>query len=397
MRSRQHGRVGLRYLVLLAVALAAGSAGVVRGQLTVVDPGQGRVALSSGTTAAAELSGMAWTGGVNYLAVGDNGAKSLWRLSVTVDASSGWITSGAVVGAVPAPGLGTDSEGIAYRSATGSVFVSDEVVSSITQFDATTGATLGGVAVPAIYAPANVQSNMGLESLAFGPGGLWTANEEAVVPDGPLSTTTQGSWVRIQRFDATLAAAGQWGYRTDPISALTSLTTAERSGVVDVLPWTSTMLLVLEREFGGAVIPDFRSRLYGVDLATGSDVAAVASLSTGSFTPLAKTLLWEGSFGTSNFEGMTFGPTLASGFTSLLLISDNGGGINQDLYALQVVPEPAFHTAAAGVVIGISLAAGRSRRRRLPHSKTAGYDGREFLSSVTGFDGQSVFPRLSLG
>lgn len=362
--------------VWLVVAAACGCPAAAA-QLTVVDPGQGRVALSSGTTAAAELSGITWTGGSNYLAVGDDGAASLWRLSVTVDASSGWITGGAVVGAVPTPGLGTDSEGIAYRAATGSVFVSDEVASSITQFDAASGVTLGGIAVPAIYAPANVQSNMGLESLAFGAGGLWTANEEAVAPDGPLSTTVQGTWVRIQRFDAALAAAGQWGYRTDPISALTSLTTAERSGVVDVLPWTPTTLLVLEREFGGPLIPDFRSRLYGVDLATGSDVAAVASLSTGSFTPLAKTLLWEGSFGTSNFEGMTFGPTLASGFTSLLLISDNGGGISQDLYALQVVPEPA-PTAAVVAIAAVAAVMGRLRFRTCGPSRCrrAGLRGR---------------------
>jgi len=350
---------------IVAAVLVASSAGVTRGQITVVDPGQGRVALSSGTTAAGELSGITWTGGTSYLAVGDNGAKSLWQLAVTIDADSGWVTGGAVVGAVPAPGLGTDSEGIAFRSATGSVFVSDEVASSITQLDATVGVTLGSVGVPSIFAPANVQGNMGLESLAFGAGGLWTANEEALVPDGPLSTTTQGSWVRIQRFDAALAPAGQWAYRTDPISALTSLTTAERSGVVDVLPWTATTLLVLEREFGGAVIPDFRSRLYGVDLATGSDVAGVASLTSGSFTPLTKTLLWEGSFGTSNFEGMTFGPMLSSGFTSLLLVSDNGGGIAQDLYALQLVPEPRVGLLAVLAVGGVFVAVGLSRRRLL--------------------------------
>ena len=362
MRASRFSRARRHVVSALVAGVVACRVGEVQGQVTVVDPGQGRVVLSSGSSGAAELSGIAWTGGANYVAVGDNGAKSLWRLSVTVDAGSGWITGGAVVGAVSAPGLGTDSEGIAYRAATGSVFVSDEVASSITQFDATTGATLGGVGVPAIYAPANVQSNMGLESLAFGAGGLWTANEEAVVPDGPLSATTQGSWVRIQRFDTSLAAAGQWAYRTDPISALTSLTTAERSGVVDVLPWTATTLLVLERELGGATIPDFRSRLYGVDLATGSDVAAVASLATGTFTPLGKTLLWEGSFATSNFEGMTFGPQLADGSTSLLLVSDNGGGIAQDLYALQVVPEP--RALATVLALGWLITSATSRCRR---------------------------------
>ena len=317
------------------------------GQLpTVTDPGQGLVSLSSGTTAAAELSGITWLGGTNYLAVGDNGAQAIWRLTVGVDATTGRITSSGVTGSIAAA-LGTDSEGIAYQASTGNVFVSDEVASSITRFNATTGATIGGVTVPSIYASANVQSNMGLESLAFGAGGLWTANEEALSPDGALSTTSQGSWVRIQRFNESLTAAGQWAYRTDPISAMTGLTTAERSGVVDILPWTATTLLVLEREFGGSFIPDFRSRLYGVDLAGGSDVSAVASLATGSFTSLSKTLLWEGNFASTNFEGMTFGPTLASGAASLLLISDNGsgaGGQRQDLYALAVVPEPASIT-----------------------------------------------------
>jgi hypothetical protein len=342
------------------------------GQLpTVTDTGQGLVSLSSGTTGAAELSGITWLGGTNYLAVGDNGAQAFWRLTVSVDTNTGRITSSSVTGSIAAS-LGSDSEGIAYQASTGSVFVSDEVASSITRFNATTGATIGGVSMPAIYASANVQSNMGLESLAFGAGGLWTANEEALVPDGSLSTTSQGSWVRIQRFDAALQAAGQWAYRTDPISALTTLTTAERSGVVDILPWTASTLLVLEREFGGSFIPDFRSRLYGVDVTAASDVSALASLTGGGFTPLSKTLLWQSGFGQSNFEGMTFGPTLADGQTSLLLISDNASGAagsRQDLYALAVVPEPATITlllVAGAIVIGRS-------RVRIRRTASAGH------------------------
>ncbi len=339
------------------------------GQLpTVTDTGQGLVSLSSGTTGAAELSGITWLGGTNYLAVGDNGAQAIWTMSVALDSSTGRITSATVTGSIAAT-LGSDSEGIAYRSTTNSVFVSDEVASTITQFGASSGTTIGSVTVPTIYRPANVQSNMGLESLAFGAGGLWTANEEALVPDGSLSTTSQGSWVRIQRFDASLSAAGQWAYRTDPISALTALTTAERSGVVDILPWTASTLLVLEREFGGSFIPDFRSRLYGVDVTGASDVSALGSLTGGGFTPLSKTLLWQGNFGTSNFEGMTFGPTLADGRTSLLLVSDNGGGLRQDLYALAVVPEPATITlllVAGAIVIGRS-------RIRIRRTASAGH------------------------
>jgi hypothetical protein len=343
--------------VVGAVACLWGSGRPVAAALpAVIDPGQGVVALSSGSTAAAELSGLTWTGGSDYLAVGDNGAGSLWTVGIAVDPATGFISSAAVTGSLAAPGLGSDSEGIAYRASTGTVFVADEVASTITQFDAVTGGTLGGVSVPAIYASANVQSNMGLESLAYGPGGLWTANEEALVPDGPLSTTTAGTWVRIQRFAETLTPAGQWAYRTDPISALNPFISAERSGVVDVLPWSATTLLVLERELGGAVVPTFRSRLYGVDLLAASDVSALPTIDAGGFTPLAKTLLWEGSFGSSNFEGMTYGPPLADGSTSLLLISDDGGGLSQDLYSLSVVPEPgtvALMLAAAGLLVPV--------------------------------------------
>jgi hypothetical protein len=60
---------------------------------------------------------------------------------------------------------------------------------------------------------------------------------------------------------------------------------------------------------------------------------------------------------------MTFGPTLADGSTSLLLVSDDAGGLNtQSLYPLIVVPEP---PVAVPVVVA-ALVAQRSVRRRFP-------------------------------
>jgi hypothetical protein len=337
-------------------------------QPIVTDPGQGVVALSSGATVAAELSGITYVGGSTYYAVGDNGAKSFWEITAGIDTSTGRLTgSPTVTGSLAAAGLGTDSEGIAYRATTGSFFVSDEVASTITEFSSTTGSTLGSVTVPAIYQPSNVQNNMGLESLAWGAGGLWTANEEALVPDGSLSTASTGSWIRIQQFDSSLTAIGQWGYLTDPITAMNPFITQERSGVVDILPWSSTELLVLERELGGAVVPTFRSRLYVVDTASATDVSAFATIDAGGFTPLSKNLLWEQNFGTtSNFEGMTYGPTLDNGMQSLLLISDNGGGLSQNLYALTVtapVPVPEPTTWALLGSAGLGALATRLRRR----------------------------------
>lgn len=361
--------IPLRGLVAGALFASLGADGfLVAAPLSVVDPGQGVVSLPKGATGAAELSGIAWTGGSSWLAVGDNGAKVLWQIEAGVDGASGRILAPTVSGSIAAPGLGSDSEGIAYRPDAARVYVADEVASTIVGVALPGGGTAPSVSVPAIYAPANVQSNMGLESLAWSGSSLWTANEETLVPDGSISTTTAGSLVRIQRFDSAGAATGQWAYRTDPIAAMNPFITQERSGVVDLVAWSSTTLLVLERELGGAIVPAFRSRLYEVDVTGAADVSAVASLLEPGVTPLAKTLLWEGFFANSNFEGMSWGPD-AGGGRSLVLVSDDGGGLGQNLYALVVVPEPgttALLVAAAAAIPPVMLRRRAGRTGRPP-------------------------------
>jgi len=56
---------------------------------TVRDPGRGVVSLSSGSTGAAELSGITWPYGTNYLAVGDNGAHAISTIIAGVSGVSG--------------------------------------------------------------------------------------------------------------------------------------------------------------------------------------------------------------------------------------------------------------------------------------------------------------------
>lgn len=343
----------------LLLAAFAGASLIPSHALTLSDPGQGLFSLSSGSTGAAELSGITYAGSGTYYAVGDNGAKSLWTLNIGLNSATGIISSASVTGSISVSGLGTDSEGVSYRASSNSVFVSDEVASTIKEFRLSDGVQISTVTVPSIFSPSNLQGNFGLESLSYGGGTLWTANEEALSPDGSLSTTSQGSWVRLQRFNSSLLADGQWAYRTDAISAMSPLTTAERSGVVDVLPWDSRRILVLEREFGGSFIPDFRSRLYLVDVSAATDVSGLAELDGGGFTALAKTLLWQDDFSATNFEGMTLGPTLDDGSRSLLLVSDDGsgsGGQTQSLYALNLTGDPS--PTAAGYTWNGSLAAG---------------------------------------
>lgn len=292
-------------------------------------------ALRSGSTGAAELSGITYAGGADYYAVGDNGATTIWQVAAKIGAGLGWLWSGAVTGGINAPGMGRDSEGVALRPGRGSVWVSDEIDSTITEFSLSTGAAVGSVAVPDIYRPANVQGNFGLESLSYGAGELWTANEEALRSDGSLSTTKSGSWVRIQRFTGEdVTATTQYAYKTDRITGMSPFISVERSGLVDLLALPDGRVLSLEREVGG-FFPHFRSRIYQVDFSGATDVSTLPSLADGGFTAVNKRLLWQGTFLSDNFEGMTLGPRLNNGGYTVLLVSDDGSGESaqrQDLF-----------------------------------------------------------------
>ena len=294
--------------------------------LSIARSGQSPFSLNGLSTGAAELSGIAYAGGTTYYGVGDNGARSIWQIYTSLDTRTGRIRSSQVTGSISAPGMGTDSEGIALGPEGHSVWISDEVASSITEFSLATGLKVDSVTVPDIYRPANVQNNMGLESLSYSRGKLWTANEEALKPDGALSTTSAGSWVRIQEFDGPdLTPGTQYAYRTDPISRMSPFITVERSGLVDLLALPDGNVLALERELGGC-LPHFRTRVYLLDFTGASDVTSVSSLSSGGFTEVGKSLLWQGNTGFSNFEGITLGPRLSNGSYALLLVSDDGSG-----------------------------------------------------------------------
>jgi hypothetical protein len=80
---------------------------------------------------------------------------------------------------------------------------------------------------------------------------------------------------------------------------------------------------VLERSFSSV---GFRARIYQVDFAGATQTESVEKLRSDSVVPLGKRRLWESapSFAT-NLEGLTLGPPLESGATSLLLVADDGG------------------------------------------------------------------------
>lgn len=302
------------------------------------------------------LSGVTHVSNDLYYAVND--ARSLLvELKVGIDAATGQPTNCAVGAFVSLEGGGkyVDLEGVAWDSARGLVWVSDELDASIRAFDPATGARRGEVPVPARQDA--FRYNRSLESLAIGPGGMemWTCNEEALdaadarrqrdgirspkprpettCSDGPRATREKGTRVRLMRFARASAAeawrpAGEWAYETDPIGGLDFLGKS-RSGVADVAVLSDGTLLALERELSiksGKFMPSLRCRIYIVDVSGAEDVAGRASLADFSGPMAKKTLLWSGDTGFSNYEGLCEGPRLKDGARTLLLVSDADAG-----------------------------------------------------------------------
>ncbi len=289
------------------------------------------------------LSGITHVEGSQYYAVDDSGG-CLYPLTIDIDPDSGAITFNTNNVAVALSG--TDLEGVSYDRTRSAVLVCDEADATITIFSLA-GAHLGKVDVPTNLKA--FRPNYGLESLTMRDDGLelWTCNEEALqniplgVDDGPLSTTTIGSVVRLTRFTrsdvcAVWALDGQWAYRTDSIGGR-PYEGKERSGVVDLCALPDGTLLVLERELSRkGRLPSFRVRLYIIDFNGASNVADIPSLVQSVYTKVSKKLLWTQNTLVFNYEGICLGPTLNDGSRVLVLISDGDAPTVGGLYVLKL-------------------------------------------------------------
>lgn len=295
----------MRASILAAVTLLAVGAAGSAPRWTISDPGQGPVLLASGGTGARELSGISWAGGSRYYAVSDK-LPMAFPLSIEIDSHTGTIRRAAVQPGISLAGS-RDLEGVVYDPERQTLLVSDEVGPAIREYGAADGALVRTIAVPRVYA--NIRKNLSLESLSMDPDQrtLWTANEETLGCDGPASTLTAGSVVRLQRFDRSYQPNGQWAYVTDPTP---DGVLPPSSGVSDLVALPNGGLLVLERAYG---LAGLRMRLYEVDFSAATDVAALPTLARAHYTPVRKMLLWQRTFADANFEGAALGPGLDGG------------------------------------------------------------------------------------
>ncbi len=294
------------------------------------------------------LSGITYLGADEYLCVMDN-ADTLVRVRLIPSANATLTTSQVLSGLRISQSH--DHEGIALAGfSRGSVLISEEDTPAIREYSLGSptpppvpGAFVRTLALPAIYA--NRRANFGLEALAIrmspaasSAGGVgasvWTCNEESLTTDGPLSTPSAGTHVRLTRvtLDAGAGAvSGQWAYFTEPMHG--GSITGARSGVCDLVAIPDGRVILLERSLALNFTGFFQGRLYELDFTGATDVLGLAAIPppSGPFTRVSKRLLWSGDLG--NLEGIALGPRLPDGSYVLVGIADDNKAATFDTVA----------------------------------------------------------------
>ncbi|HEV8578292.1 MAG TPA: esterase-like activity of phytase family protein [Thermoanaerobaculia bacterium] len=283
------------------------------------------------------LSAIARAAHGGYLAVVDNEGETparVFRLELRVGEDGIAPPRGKAARQVPVAvmrlagfdGRNFDGEGIALE-ASGKLLISSETEPSIQEFSGG-GKLLATLPVPPPFLAAEgtgARKNQGFESLTLTPGGvLWTANERALQQDAP-DDETRPSPVRLLRYErrgSAFVPGAQFVYEVEPISR--SGDGFMIRGLAELLALPGGNLLALEREYVEG--RGFTIQLFRVSLAGATDVSRLDSLAGRTYTAVGKTLVYDfarSGFTPDNLEGMTFGPSLADGSPTLVLVSDD--------------------------------------------------------------------------
>ncbi|HEY8272449.1 MAG TPA: esterase-like activity of phytase family protein [Pseudobdellovibrionaceae bacterium] len=176
-----------------------------------------------------------------------------------------------------------------------------------------------------------IENNRGFEGMTINSKdqNLYVMNEYPIIAD--QGDDDLNLWLRLVEFKkgkASFKVNAEFPYVVNKGAKNGAGVEAFR-GVSELLSVNDSQLLVLER---GARLTKtgiaYSGGLYVVDITGAKDVSAVKNLSEGKAEPLKKEMLIDfeevlKNQKVENFEGLTWGPTLADGRKSLLVISDN--------------------------------------------------------------------------
>ncbi|MFM6133242.1 MAG: phytase, partial [Sphaerospermopsis kisseleviana] len=330
------------------------------------------------------LSGVTYDSVNNqYYAISDDRSSNARFYTFTLDPVTQAVTFTKVVqlkdsNGNPFAANSLDPEGIALTK-NGTVFISSEGevrpdlgASRVTnpfikEFNLTTGQEIKSLSVPQKFLPvvqdtnsngivdtgdtqtSGVRNNLAFESLTISPDQktLFTATESTLFQDGGIATTTASARSRIIQYNlVTGQPEKEYLYITDPIAKAPIGGTAADNGLVDLLAIDNRgTLLALERSF--AVGQGNTIKIYEISLQGATDINTVNSLSglsneqLAAIQPAQKRLILnldtlnlpnsDGNHptGTDNIEGLAFGPKLADGSQSIVLVSDNNFNATQ--------------------------------------------------------------------
>jgi len=244
----------------------------------------------------------------------------------------------------PYPPHTVDGEGIAFTPRE-TLFVASEgdnrrqILPFIGEFEPATGHLRDYLPLPQRFLPEGnkptqgIQNNLGFEALAVAatstlkddPFRLFTAVENSLIQDRHPEKVSKNPPLRFLHYVINAIGepvlVGENLYVLDPMPAgtvsqgLSDIATLDREGY----------FISLERDFG---LGGFGAKLFQVINANATDTSQVSSFQDGTtgLIPLKKQLLLDLStlkIDLDNLEGLAFGPHLADGSPTLLLVSDD--------------------------------------------------------------------------
>lgn len=192
------------------------------------------------------------------------------------------------------------------------------------------------------------RSNKLFEALAVAPNGrVFTANEDALIEDGPITSLKNGSVVRVVELDpASGKPVAQYAYPLPPVpvdKAPSGAFTPD-NGLPELLALSNNEFVAVERAFADGVGNTIRLVLATIEADT-TNVQSLKSLQGASYKPMKKQLLLEmpityQGVKIDNIEGATWGPRLPNGNRTLVLVADNNFADNQvtQFLAFEVLP-----------------------------------------------------------